>query len=358
MKTSLYFIAFLILGIKASWAQVVLSANGPGNTYEEINAVLAPGYDVVEVPDCVHTDFGRHIDEVFDKTLNTHVFRFISHVNIDNDRCKRDDKQRVEIKSYGQSPDILLAIEGETVEYKWKFKLPSNFDVSKSFTHLHQIKSVGGPYESIPMVTLTARKGNSGKPDRFELRYTSTKDQTTMKTLDLDLLKGSWVEATEVITFGNKGSYYIEIKKVSNGSTLFLYEDSLKDMWQDGARFSRPKWGVYRGLKNKSDLKDEEVLFNDFSIEEIKLLTFEELKLKAKRKKLKADKKKNVLVFKDDKPETFDGIEIFASTGKRISTANRIKRNKIDVSGMKNGDYYLSFLHQKRNVKVVKFVIK
>lgn len=89
-------------------AQVTLDADGPGNTYELINSVLAPGFDAVEVPDCNHTGFGRHIDEVFDADLNTDVFRFFIHVNEDDDRCINFDRQRNEIKTYDKSPDNLL----------------------------------------------------------------------------------------------------------------------------------------------------------------------------------------------------------------------------------------------------------
>ena len=56
----------LLLGslLLQSFSQVVLNADGPGGTYELINSILAPGYDVVESPDCSHPEFGRHITEV------------------------------------------------------------------------------------------------------------------------------------------------------------------------------------------------------------------------------------------------------------------------------------------------------
>ena len=47
-------------------------------------------------------------------------------------------------------------------------KLSADFQVSPNFTHLHQIKSVGGSFASIPMFTLTARKAT---PNRLELIY-------------------------------------------------------------------------------------------------------------------------------------------------------------------------------------------
>ncbi|NNK83682.1 MAG: fibronectin type III, partial [Flavobacteriaceae bacterium] len=173
---------------------VVLSADGPGDTYELITSVLAPGSNPVEVPDCNLPAFGRHIDEIFDNDLNTNVFRFFIHVTPDNDRCINFDRQRNEIKTYDQSPDNLLGIENETVQYKWKFKLEDGFQSSPNFTHIHQLKSVGGDFESMPMYTLTTRKGS---PDRLELRYAETDSQITLTQTDLAPLIGTWLEVTE-----------------------------------------------------------------------------------------------------------------------------------------------------------------
>ncbi|WP_400077402.1 heparin lyase I family protein [Winogradskyella sp. R77965] len=336
-------------------AQVILNANGEGNTYEDINAVLAPNYDIVEVPDCAHSSFGRHIDEVFDKDLNTYVFRFVAHVNQDNDRCKKFDRQRIEIKTYGKSPKNLKGTEGETVEYKWKFKLPNNFKVSKNFTHLHQIKSVGSAYSSLPIISLTARKGT---PDGLELRHAPTDSQNTVATVELDLLKGKWVEVTEVIHYSNNGSYSIEIKSVSNDSKIFEYNNDRIDMWQDGSDFMRPKWGIYRSLKRKEDLKDEVVLFNSFSIEEIPALTLEELEKKADKKQLVADSKKQIINFKNSRADDYDEVQLYNSSGKKISSKNIIKKYKIQVSELSNDSYYIVFSKSKRAVKVLKCLVE
>ena len=106
---SFFLISFLLLPFCAS-SQVVLAADGPGDTYALINAVLAPNYNAIEVPDCNHTSFGNHIDEVFDADLDKNVFRFYIHVSPDNDRCINFDRQRNEIKTYASSPDNLKAV--------------------------------------------------------------------------------------------------------------------------------------------------------------------------------------------------------------------------------------------------------
>ncbi len=246
-------------------AQVTLNANGPGDTYELINSVFAPGYDVIEAPDCSHQAFGRHIDEVFDDHLNKYVFRFHIHVSPDNDRCINFDRQRNEIKAYDKSPASLKAIEGETVLYEWKFKVDSFFQSSGSFTHLHQLKAVGGSEESMPLITFTTRKGT---PDQLELRYARNTTQTTLEKVDLTPFKGTWVSVKEVVTYGESGRYSVTIQRVSDGKELLNYRNTNLRMWKTDASFIRPKWGIYRSLNDASRLRDEMLYFSDFSITE------------------------------------------------------------------------------------------
>lgn len=249
-------------------SEVVLEADGEGETYELINSVLAPGYNIVEAPDCSHEAFGRHIDEVFDTELNKNVFRFFIHVTPDNDRCKKFDRQRNEIKSYDKSPDELKGVQGEKVVYTWKFRLSDDFQSSKNFTHIHQIKSVGGSESSMPLITFTLRKGS---PDKLELRYAENTSQVTLTKVDLASFKGQWVEVVETIVFGEKGvgNYEIEIKDVKSQKTLLSYLNNDIRMWKTAADFMRPKWGIYRSLKEAESLKDETILFADFNIKEI-----------------------------------------------------------------------------------------
>ena len=245
---------------------VTLSADGPGNTYELLTSVLAPGYNPLETPDCGHPSFGDHIDEYWDEDLESYAFRFYIHTSTDNDRCINFDRQRNEIKSYDKSPDNLLGIQGETVEYKWKFKLPLGFQSSPNFTHLHQLKSVGGDLASSPMYTLTTRKGS---PDRLELRYSETDTQITLKQADLTPFIGVWVEVNEVIRYGESGTYSVSIRRCDNQAVLFEYSNPSIINWRPGGTFVRPKWGIYRSLLNAQDLRDETVSFADFSVEEL-----------------------------------------------------------------------------------------
>lgn len=342
-----------LLPISTLYSQTLLNANGTGNTYEEINAILAPNHNVIEVPDCVHTTFGRHIDEVFDADLNEFVFRFMAHKTPDNDRCQNFDRQRTEIKTYGNSPDELLAVEGELVQYKWKFKIPIDFQVSPNFTHLHQIKSVGGPYESIPMITLTARKGS---PDRLELRYTPTNNQNTIQTVNLDLLRGEWLNITETIRFSDMGTYSITIKKISDNTSLLDYSSDNIDMWQDGASFARPKWGIYRSLINIADLQDEEVLFNNFSIEENPSLSLTEFDNKYKMISLVPNPGKEKVVFKNVDFEDYDNIHVLDRMGRKVLVQEKEGNHQLDISSLSSGIYFVALLKSNITISVSKLI--
>ncbi|AOM79261.1 heparin lyase I family protein [Pedobacter steynii] len=242
---------------------VSLKADGPGGTYSLINSVL--GGNACEVPDCVHPQ--DHITEIFDTNLNTNVFVFSAHVTPDNDRCQSFDRQRTEIKTYNASPDHLKATNGETVTYRWKFKLDAGFQASSSFTHLHQIKAVDGD-DSIPLITLSARYG-ANNSDKIELIHVNSSGTTTkVKLANLSLFRGNWVEVIEKITFGSNGKYDISVKKISDGTELLAYSNPDMYLWRTGASFCRPKWGIYRSLNNSVRLRNEEVRFADFCIAE------------------------------------------------------------------------------------------
>jgi hypothetical protein len=273
-STKLLLLLLFILAF-SSQAQVVLKADGPGETYELISSVLAPGKSAVEAPDNMklgnHSSFGRHIAEVWDADLKENVFEYYAHINyINEDKTTTTDnepvgdvaqKQRVEIKTYEGSPDNLKGIIGETITYQWKFRLPSGFQPSTNFTHLHQIKAVGGT-QDMPIFTLSAKKG---KVNQFNVVHNNT---TIVASMNLSELEDVWVEITEVIKVGANGTYSILIKRIKDGKELLSYSNPNLETIRPDNTFIRPKWGIYRSLKKVEDLKEEKVRFADFSISE------------------------------------------------------------------------------------------
>lgn len=88
-----------------------------------------------------------------------------------------------------------------------------------------------------------------------------------MKEVDLAPFKGTWVKATEKITFGTHGKYALVLERISDGAVLLDYSTQDIDLWRTGSTFTRPKWGIYRSLNHPEQLRDEKVLFADFMIE-------------------------------------------------------------------------------------------
>jgi hypothetical protein len=264
-------------------AQTILNAdNTPNNTYELINSVLAPGGTAIETPDQtpdgLHTAFGRHIAEVFDTDLNKNVFEFYVHVTPDNDVSGGIDRQRVEMKTYATSPNNLKGVLGETVTYKWRFKVPVGFQPSDNFTHIHQVKAVDGD-DSSPIFTLTPRYGI---PNTMQLIYVIDANGSNdyKAEVNLSLFEGIWVEALETIKIGTgtSGTYSITIKKVSDGTVLLSYSNNAIQTIRTAATdpgspkvansFIRPKWGIYRSLLDSGKLRDDSLRIADVLIAE------------------------------------------------------------------------------------------
>lgn len=248
------------------YSQVKLSADGVGETYELINSVLiSKNRKAVETPGCNHQDFGRHITEKYDNTLNKYVFEFVIHIQNDKDRCKRYDRQRNEIKANEKSSDTILGTEGETINYKWKFKLEKGFQTSSKYTDLHQItyKNTNG---NEPLFAFMARK-KDGK-ENFEIVYIDEDKKEVLESIVLSEIIGKWIIVDETITYDKEGTYDV-ILSTLDGKTILSTRRKDLQTWYDAMIYARPKWGIYRSLKKQEQLRDEKILFADFEINDI-----------------------------------------------------------------------------------------
>ncbi len=345
-----FLILIFLIGLMPlqTFSQVVLEADGPGETYELINSILAPGYEAVESPDCAHPEFGRHITEVWDDALQQYVFEFYIHVTPDNDRCINFDRQRMEIKTYASSPENLRGVAGETVIYKWKFKLDAGFQPSTSFTHIHQLKAVGGSEESMPLITFTPRKSST---NTMQIRYAENTTQTTIHSVDLSLFLGEWVEVYEKVHYGEEGSFELKITRLSDQETILDFSREDIRMWKTDADFIRPKWGIYRSLNVPSDLRDEAMRFAGFSIEEVLVTSIKpSINLGKANLTLYPNPASDSVILEYSLPDPENAkLELRNLNGQVVETivSHKQKNNswykrEIDVSGMPNGLYIVS----------------
>ncbi len=238
------FLLGCVLWTPMAHARNILSADGPGATYE----LIEQSYNT-EVPDCGH--MVPHITEQFDDELGKNVFIFHAHVNLDDDRCGATDRQRTEIRA--RVPDI-SAQNGDTVFYRWKFKLPVGFQASESFTHIFQIKS----NQADPVMTLSPYTSTFGIRGRIG----------THATTALSKFVGVWVVVELTAVFRNAGNVAMTIRRISDGEMLLSYSGNA-DMWDDGSGGHDPKFGIYRSLDHRNVLRDEQVRFADFCVSKV-----------------------------------------------------------------------------------------
>ena len=221
-------------------ARNLTSADGPGGTYE----LIRQNY-TTELPDCGH--MVPHITEEFDDELKKNVFIFHAHVNLDDDRCGGKDRQRTEIRAHASD---IVAQNGETVWYRWKFRLDKAFQGSTRFTHIFQIKSDLGA----PIMTLTPRVST------FEITGRASGNSPKV---DLARFRGVWVVVDLKVLFSDAGRVEITIRRIPDGEVLFSYAGGA-DMWDANASGHDSKFGIYRSLDAKELLRDEQVRFADF----------------------------------------------------------------------------------------------
>ena len=268
-----------------------LVSDGPKNGFGSHRLIrMAFGEKALETPDLYHSNHTGtpHIIEDEDDIVGPH-FVFLSHRDRDTDRDKgKTDRQRNEIKIYDKSNPELMGFKNDTMQYRWKFKIDNDFKFSKYFTHFFQIKAKnvskevstnGG--ESDPLITFTVADQGEDR-NEFQLRYSSGTDKEGNKTSakklirkDLTLLSGKWVEFFLQVTYRERGNLHFIAKDVETGEVLIDLNKSKLDLWRGEGKtdFARPKWGIYRSLKEKENLRgyEERARFADFAITKGKL---------------------------------------------------------------------------------------
>lgn len=253
-----------------------LNADGPGgqDTYTLIRSVFGP--DSIEAPDLYpseknHTGF-HHIQEESDGSIGNH-FVFYIHRDLDWDRDEYPtitDRQRNEIKTYDGSAENLKARLGETFIIQWKFKINSGMTVSNNFTHFFQLKAVkvGGEDDNQPIMTISGMK-RSGN-DYIEVLHnvsSAPNVSTILAQKSWTTFRDEWLTVYCQATFTDNGSLYLTVRK-ADGTILLEVDQTGIDMWRPDCAFVRPKWGIYRSLLNKDNLREAEetVRFANFSI--------------------------------------------------------------------------------------------
>lgn len=227
----------------------------------------------IEAPDFYpinHPDV-QHIYEEYDDTVGNHfVFTIHRDIDIDRDRAENDDRQRNEIKTYDKSEEAVKGYENETFVFRWKFRINANMEVSTRFTHLFQLKAVGGS-DSQPILTISGaeRSGSDG----IEVRHSPLQDTSILQRQDWSMVTGEWLDAYCRVTFAESGDLRLIVTRMRDDEVIFDIDAVGLDLWrgEDVSHFVRPKWGIYRSIVELENLRPQEetVRFANFSISEV-----------------------------------------------------------------------------------------
>ena len=250
-----------------------LRADGPNtgrSAYDLIRAFGGPR--PIESPDLYSNNHpgAAHIYEDSDDEVGDH-FVFVIHRDDDVDRDRHTDRQRNEIKAYGRSDRAVKAFEGETLVYEWKFKIHSKMQVSKRFSHFFQLKAVGG-VDAMPIVTLSGAKRRGG--DRVEVRYAAQSRSEVLTHRPWSAVLGEWMSAYCRVVFADAGAVRMVVARLRDGEVIFDLRRRGIDMWrgEGPTDFVRPKWGIYRSLRDRDHLRAAEdwVRFADFRVSKVR----------------------------------------------------------------------------------------
>jgi len=233
------------------------------------------GSGSIEAPDLypVNHPGVRHIYEDTDAIVGNH-FVFIAHrdIDIDRDRVEITDRQRNEIKTYDKSEEAVKGYENETFVYRWKFRINAEMEVSTRFTHLFQLKAVGGD-SSHPILTVSGAE-RSGE-DGIEVRYSPLQADTILQRTDWRAVTGEWLEAYCRVTFSESGDLRMIVTRMRDDAVIFDIDERGLDLWrgEDASHFVRPKWGIYRSILDWDNLRpdEEDVRFANFIVSEVML---------------------------------------------------------------------------------------
>ena len=255
-----------------------LTADGVGVGLEAYDLIRAfGGSRPIEAPDLYPENHPEvpHIYESTDDVVGDH-FAFVIHrdLDIDRDRTENTDRQRNEIKTYDGSEDAVKGFENQTLLIRWMFRINAEMEVSTRFTHFFQLKAVGGE-DSHPILTISGaeRRGEDG----IEVRYSSLDGSTLVRLARRDwaLVTGEWLTVYCRATFSNSGELRLILVRERDGEVIFDIEEPALDLWRgtSSAHFVRPKWGIYRSILERENLRadEEEVRFAHFSVQKVVL---------------------------------------------------------------------------------------
>ena len=134
------------------------------------------------------------------------------------------------------------------------------------------LKAVDGG-AGTPILTISGRD-KEGK--WLEVIHSIHGKKTVLIKVPLDSIKGRWLQMNAYVNYSNDGQFDLIATDMTNGRRVINLSLANIDMLRGEGRndFVRPKWGIYRSLRSKEMLREEEekVFFADFVVQKLQPL--------------------------------------------------------------------------------------
>ncbi|MEU3343228.1 Tat pathway signal sequence domain protein [Streptomyces sp. NPDC006668] len=170
------------------------------------------------------------------------------------ERDSSPDRQRNEVKGMRAGGTDLQILKGQTWRFTDSVYIPSSLEATTSFTHIMQFKKPGSG--SAPIMVMSLRQ-HAGTPT---IEFNSALSGQIVGRTALAPLQNKWIGVDLEVTFDDKDGA-INWKLTEGSRTIVDAHMSGLDTWL-GQR-ARPKWGIYRSLKDKTHLKNTYLLVKD-----------------------------------------------------------------------------------------------
>ncbi len=194
----------------------------------------------------------------------THIFVQGDTYRFNMDTKQREapgDRQRNEVKGMRTNGNILTIDNGTTWRFTYSMFIPTSLKGTTSFTHIMQLKRPG--QGTAPLMTMDLRR--SGSSELIALRaWVSGVD---VASTNLVPLRGHWIDTEVTVTAGAGTAGKLHWKLVDGGKTIVDAERDGVNLWL-GDRL-RPKWGIYRSVKDTADILDTYLLLRDMKAYQI-----------------------------------------------------------------------------------------
>jgi chitin-binding protein len=211
----------------------------------------------------IHDDGLKIFESVEDDRAHSHpgvkhIYPAGDAIRFDMHLCDRDssrDRQRNEAVGMRQNGALLKMLPGQTWKLAWDLYIPAALRATNSFTHIHQLKMPGSG--SAPIFVMSLRLSR-GKPTiETQVAYKGIHVGDT----PLEPLHDKWIRTEFEYGIGNSGHVRWTLK--DGAQTVLDVTRTNVDLFIDDR--TRPKWGIYRSLRDPANLRDCYLLIRNVS---------------------------------------------------------------------------------------------